>query len=58
MENPKYLSPEDIAERYSIKADTVRKWIREGKLRAAKIGRVWRVEETDLDNFIKFNKNK
>lgn len=56
MNKQKYLSPEEIANKYNVKADTVRKWIRERKIKAAKLGRVWRVLESDLDEFIKYNK--
>ena len=48
-----YYSPEEIAEHYSLKPATVRKWIREGKLKAVKLGHLWRVPEEALQEFIK-----
>ena len=57
MEKITYYSPEDIANNFNIKADTVRKWIRDGKLKAVKLGRMWRVSENSLQEFIKTNKN-
>ena len=49
----KYYSPEEIAARFNLKSPTVRKWIREGKLRAFKMGSLWRVPEEALEEFIK-----
>jgi len=48
-----YYSPEEIAEHYNLKPATVRKWIREGKLKAVKLGHLWRVKEEDLKDFVK-----
>lgn len=53
MENEKYYSPNDIAMKFSLKPNTVRKWINEGKLKAIKLGDVWRVPESALQAFIK-----
>jgi excisionase family DNA binding protein len=58
MEKEKFYSPKEIADHYNIKPDTVRKWIKQGKIKAIKLGDIWRVEEADLATFIKFNKNK
>jgi excisionase family DNA binding protein len=49
----KYLSPEEIAERFSLQAQTVRLWIRHGKLKAIKLGHLWRISEEELERFIK-----
>jgi excisionase family DNA binding protein len=49
----KYYSPEEIAEMYSLKPGTVRKWIREGKLKAVKLGALWRISEEERQRFIK-----
>lgn len=38
----------EIAERYSVKVDTVWEWIRNGSIPAVQIGRVYRVRESDL----------
>ena len=43
-----YLSPEEAAARLGIKPDTVRKWCREGKLPCVKLGRLWRIRESDF----------
>ncbi|SPF51590.1 DNA binding domain protein, excisionase family [Candidatus Desulfosporosinus infrequens] len=57
MHDEKYYSPNDIAEKFNIKADTVRKWINQGKLKALKLGDIWRIPESSLDKFIKENNN-
>ena len=49
----KYLSVEEIAENLSIPTETVRVWIRKGRLKAVKLGRHWRIKEVDLQTFIK-----
>jgi len=54
----KYYSPEEIAEHFNLKPGTVRKWIREGKLKAVKLGHLWRVREDDLKNFINQDKKE
>jgi len=48
----KYYSTEDIAEILGFKEKTVREWLRTGKLKGKKVGRLWRVKESDLEEFI------
>jgi excisionase family DNA binding protein len=47
-----YLSAEDIAERLSVGSATVRSWLRQGKLKGVRAGRLWRVKESDLQTFL------
>jgi len=49
----KYYSPDDIAEMFNLHPATVRKWIRDKKLKAIKLSSVWRVSEDDLQEFMK-----
>jgi len=49
----KYYSPEEIAERFNLKPGTVRSWINQGKLKAVKLGNLWRIPEEELQRFIK-----
>ena len=58
MEKP-YLTVEEIAEMLQVSIDTVRNWINRKciPLPAFKIGREWRVERKDLDEFIQQRKN-
>lgn len=52
----KYYTCEEIAERYGVKVDTVRSWIKSEKLPAIFLGRVYRVKESDLLEFEHSNK--
>jgi excisionase family DNA binding protein len=44
-------SPEQIAERLGLHVRTVRGYIRDGRLRAVKLGKQYRVSRADLDAF-------
>ena len=48
----KILTPEQVAERLQVHPFTVLKFIRQGKLRASKLGRVYRIRENDLTLFL------
>jgi excisionase family DNA binding protein len=48
----RYLSAEDIATRLNVSPITVRKWLREDKLKGVRAGRLWRVKEKDLQAFL------
>lgn len=54
----KYYSPEEVAARFNLKPPAIRKWIREGKLKAIKFGRLWRISEEELQRFIEAGKGK
>jgi|TARA_Y100000310_G_scaffold283472_1_gene305458 excisionase family DNA binding protein len=43
---------QEIAERMRMTPKTVRGWIIEGRLGAIKFGRVYRVRDTDLNEFL------
>lgn len=48
------LTPAQVAERLSLSVLTVRAWLRSGRLPGVKPGgRVWRVREHDLDEYIR-----
>lgn len=51
----KIYTCEEIAERYSVKLKTVWDWIRKGTLKAIKIGRIYRIKESDLLEFEQTN---
>ncbi|MEK7544600.1 MAG: helix-turn-helix domain-containing protein [Patescibacteria group bacterium] len=48
----KYYTPKQVGEILQIHQYTVLKWIREGKLKALKFGRVYRSTESDLAEFL------
>lgn len=47
-----FYSAEEIAEYLKVGAQTVRAWIREGKVKAVKFGRSWRVADEELKRII------
>ncbi|MEN3039821.1 MAG: helix-turn-helix domain-containing protein, partial [Candidatus Kryptonium sp.] len=46
----------EVAKLFNVSKMTVKKWIKEGKLRVVRIGNVVRVEEKDLFDFIESQK--
>jgi excisionase family DNA binding protein len=48
----KIYTPEEIAERLKVQERTVYGWLRSGKLKGAKLGRLWRIRESDFDAFL------
>ncbi len=52
------LTPSDVAKRLKMNERTVTQWLRNGYLRGFKIGKEWRVSETDLEAFIEASANK
>ncbi len=48
-----YYTPEEVAEILKLKVTTIRKYLGQGDLKGSKIGRVWRITEEDLKEFIK-----
>ena len=51
----KLLTTKTVAERLEVAPDTVRIWLRKGMLKGVKVGggRLWRISETEIDEFIK-----
>lgn len=47
------LTPDDAAKALVVKSSTVREWLRTGRLKGMKMGRLWRVKESDLAEFLK-----
>jgi excisionase family DNA binding protein len=45
-------TPEEIAARLNLKLRTVWKWLKAGKLKGVKMGREWRIPDSDLQAFI------
>lgn len=46
------LTPEQVADRLHISRLTIGNWLRSGKLKGVKVGRLWRVRERDLEAFL------
>lgn len=47
------LTLAEAAERLRVSEKTLTRWIRSGALAAHKVGRQWRISETDLAHFLK-----
>jgi PTS system nitrogen regulatory IIA component len=43
---------EEVSELLRVSVYTVRRWIKEGDLPAYKVGRGWRISESDLDAWL------
>jgi excisionase family DNA binding protein len=48
----RFNSVEDVAEQLQVDKQTVRRWIKEGRLAAVKPGLEWRIRQSDLDEFL------
>ena len=46
------FSVDDTAERLGVSKWTITDWIKAGRLKGTKIGKFWRVRESDLEAFI------
>jgi excisionase family DNA binding protein len=53
MTDEKLLTPEEAAERFAVSPRTIREWIRLRKLRAVRVGRLLRVPESAVRDFIR-----
>lgn len=49
---PRYYTPEEVAASLAVPADSVRKWCRKGTLRAVKAGRLVRISEEAVREFL------
>lgn len=47
-----FMSPKSTALEIEVDRETVYRWIREGKLRATRVGRQWRIRRADLEAFM------
>ncbi len=47
-----YFTVEDIAEQLGVSVDTVRNWIKQGKLEAYKVGRDYRISREQFEKFM------
>lgn len=48
-----YLTVAEAAAILKVAQNTVRNWLKSGKLKGSKIERLWRIRAADLDEFIK-----
>lgn len=52
MPSTELLTPEDVALRLRVKPRTVQEWLRTGRLSGLKLGKLWRIRESDLELFL------
>ena len=52
MEQDKLLTIQEVAEVLKIAQSTIRRWLNEGKMKGVKLGRQWRVKQSELDRII------
>jgi excisionase family DNA binding protein len=52
MRDEPLLSPTQVAERLQVSEYTAVKWMRQGRIKARKLGKFWRVKPEDLETFI------
>jgi len=52
------MTPGQVAEILQIHQFTVLKFIRQGRLKASKLGRVYRIRESDLEDFLEQSSSK
>ena len=57
MEDERFYSIEDIAKILNVSDGAVRKWLKAGALKGIKLGRIWRIRESDLDRFLREREN-
>lgn len=51
-EMKRLLTPEEVAEHLAVSPKSIREWLRQGKLKGIRVGRLWRIRERDLEAFL------
>ena len=57
MLNDNWISIVDAASYLGVKVVTLRKWIKENKIPAHKIGKLWKFKKTELDEWVESGKS-
>lgn len=52
-----FLSLQEVAEKFNLKKTTVWTWVQQKRIKASKVGKCWRVKESDLIDFINAGSN-
>jgi putative molybdopterin biosynthesis protein len=47
-----FLTPEEVSDLLQVSVYTIRRWIKQGELPAYKVGRLWRIDKTDLNDWL------
>jgi excisionase family DNA binding protein len=52
-----FFTKEEAAEKLKVSVVTVLRWLRAGALKGSKVGRSWRIKESDLESFMQGERN-
>jgi excisionase family DNA binding protein len=52
MEDERFYTIKEVAELLKVSDGGVRKWLKTGKLKGIKLGRIWRIKKSDLEEFL------
>lgn len=52
------MTTQEVADKLKVDIETVRRLVQKGKLKAYKIGNVWRIYDDDLNSFIEERSNQ
>jgi excisionase family DNA binding protein len=52
MDEERYWSPREIAEKLHVNVSTVTRWITSGQLKAIRAGKQWRVADSAIREFV------
>lgn len=53
--NKTYYTPSEIADMLDVSAQTIRRLCRNGKIRAMRVGILWKISHTDLNDYLTSN---
>ena len=56
MQEERWLSVDEIAEHLGVNPDTVYKWIERKKLPAHKVGRLWKFQVSEVNEWVRVGK--
>ena len=52
------MTVEEVAEYLRVKSSTVYEWAKKGKIPAAKVGRLWRFDREEIEEWVRNNMNQ
>ncbi len=47
-----FLTVDEVSKILKVRPKAIREWLKQGILKGAKFGRIWRIDERDLEEFI------
>jgi excisionase family DNA binding protein len=55
---PRLMSVEELAHFLGLRKQTIYNWLHQGKISGIKIGKVWRFDRKEIENWLRECKNK